>query len=272
MHKTLRSPALITLAIMVVVVFVMPFLLPWSHDQIDWTYDESVSAWAQGHYLGVDVLGRDYLARLLVATRTTLLVAGVAAFISLLIGVFWGCIAGWYGGKTDNIMMRIVDILYALPFMFIVIVLMVVFGRSVLMLFIGIALVEWLTMARITRGQVIALKKLPFIEAAQLLAVPDGRIIISHILPNIIKISLAWMTLTLPNLIMIESFLSFLGLGVQEPMTSLGILIKDGADMMDIAPMALILPSLIMMVMITCLTLLGDNIDREKSTGKGGEQ
>lgn len=239
--------------------FALPLLLPFSHSQIDWDHVRAPMGEA-GHLLGSDELGRDRLARLAAGTQITLLVAMAAATVSLLVGVAWGALAGWLGGAKDELMMRIVDALYALPFMFIVIVLMVVFGRSILLVFVGIGLVEWLTMARIVRGQVIGLKNRPFILAAKAAGAPTFNILLRHILPNIAGVALAYLTLTLPALIMIESFLSFLGLGVQEPLTSLGILVKEGADDMDIAPAGLLVPGGVMVTLLVCLTLIGERL------------
>ncbi len=241
-----------------------PVLLHWSYDAIDW---DSVRAppLTAGHLFGTDGVGRDLLARALVGTRVTLGVALAAASVSLLIGVGWGAIAGWAGGKIDEAMMRIVDALYALPFMFVVILLMVVFGRSIVLVFVGIGAVEWLTMARIVRGQVIVLKERPFILAAEAAGAPPTAIIVRHLLPNIAGIALAYLLLTVPQVVMIESFLSFLGLGVQEPLTSLGILVKDGADDMDIAPHALLLPGGALVTLLITLTLIGERL-RDRMT------
>ncbi len=187
-------------------------------------------------------------------------VALAAALVSLVIGTLWGAIAGWYGGRTDEIMMRIVDGLYALPFMFVVILLMVIFGRSILLIFIGIGAVEWLTMARVVRGQVMALKNRPFVLAAEAAGARPAGIVFRHILPNIAGVAIAYLLLTVPQVVMVESFLSFLGLGVQEPLTSLGILVKEGADAMDIQPHALIIPGGVLVTVIFCLTLAGERL------------
>src|SRR3989344_1544142 len=242
-------------ALIALAALVPPLLLPWSHDAIDWHHVRAAPG-AAGHWLGTDELGRDRLARLAVATRITLAVALAAALVSMLVGIGWGMIAGWAGGRTDELMMRIVDALYALPFMFIVIVLMVVFGRSILLVFVGIGLVEWLTMARIVRGQVMTLRHRPFVLAAEASGAPVRVILARHILPNIAGVALAYLTLTLPGIIMIESFLSFLGLGVQEPLTSLGILVKEGADDMEVAPMWVLVPGGVMVTLLVCLTLV----------------
>lgn len=252
------------LALAVIVAIILaalagPALLHWPYDAIDW---DSVRAppLSPGHFFGTDSVGRDLLARTLVGTRITLAVAIAAASVSLLIGVAWGAIAGWAGGRTDEAMMRIVDALYALPFMFVVILLMVVFGRSILLVFLGIGAVEWLTMARVVRGQVIALKQRPFILAAEAAGARPAGIIAGHLLPNVAGIAIAYLLLTVPQVVMVESFLSFLGLGVQEPLTSLGILVKDGADDMDITPHVLLLPGGILVAILVSLTVVGERL------------
>lgn len=256
----MRLPLLILGLILLAALF-GPALLPWRFDLIDW---DAVRAppLSPGHPLGTDGVGRDLLARALVGTRVTLAVALAAALVSLIVGVAWGAIAGWCGGRVDEAMMRIVDGLYALPFMFVVILLMVVFGRSILLVFIGIGAVEWLTMARVVRGQVIVLRERPFILAAEAAGAAPPAIILRHLLPNVAGIALAYLLLTVPQVVMIESFLSFLGLGVQEPLTSLGILVKDGADDMDIAPHALLLPGGVLVAILVSLTLIGERLRR----------
>ncbi len=238
----------------------LPFLLGLDYAGIDWAGGPDQPAFSNGHLLGTDDVGRDRLARLLTGASVTMAVALAAGLTSLVVGVGWGALAGWRGGRLDEAMMRIVDVLYALPFMFVVIVLMVVFGRSILMIFIGIGLVEWLTMARITRAEVIAMKARPFVLAAQAAGAPPVTIVARHVLPNIAGVILAYLTLTLPQLIMVESFLSFLGLGVQEPLPSLGTLVKEGADQMDINPLALIAPGLLLLTLVLPLTVLGDRL------------
>jgi oligopeptide transport system permease protein len=254
----MRAP-LITVGVIVAAALLVPPLLPWGYDVIDWNAVRA-GPLTGAHVLGTDNVGRDLLARTLVGTRVTLGVALAAALVSLVIGVAWGAIAGWVGGKTDELMMRIVDALYALPFMFVVILLMVVFGRSILLVFIGIGAVEWLTMARVVRGQVLQLKQRPFIIAAEAAGAPAHAIMAGHLLPNVAGVAIAYLLLTVPQVVMVESFLSFLGLGVQEPMTSLGILVKEGADDMDIAPFALLLPGGILVTLLVCLTLAGEKL------------
>lgn len=243
----------------VVLAILLPFILPWNYNQIDW---DAVRApvFSGNHIFGTDDIGRDRLARLAAGTRTTLMVAVAAAIVSLVVGISWGATAGWVGGKMDEAMMRFVDALYALPFMFIVILLMVIFGRSILLVFVGIGLVEWLTMARVVRGQVMALKQRPFILAAEAAGTSGPMILLKHILPNITGVALAYLMLTVPQVVMVESFLSFLGLGVQEPMTSLGILVKEGADDMDMAPLGLLLPGGVLVLILVCLTIEGERL------------
>jgi oligopeptide transport system permease protein len=252
----MKLPLIIAASIALCAILIPP-ILPWSHAQIDW---DSVRAgiMTDGHLLGTDDLGRDRLARVLVGTRVTLMVAFAAAIVALVIGTIWGAAAGWIGGRTDEVMMRIVDGLYALPFMFVVILLMVVFGRSILLVFIGIGAVEWLTMARVVRGQVMALKSRPFVLAAEAAGSPGPVTLIRHILPNVAGVAIAYLMLTIPQVVMVESFLSFLGLGVQEPLTSLGILVNEGADEMDMVPAALLLPGAILAAIIICLTIAGE--------------
>jgi oligopeptide transport system permease protein len=248
---------LILFGLIALAALLLPPLLIWGHAVIDW---DNVRApmFSAGHYFGTDDLGRDRLARLLVGTRVTLSVAFAAALVALVIGTIWGAIAGWVGGRTDEIMMRIVDGLYALPFMFVVILLMVVFGRSILLVFLGIGAVEWLTMARVVRGQVMLLKSRPFVLAAEAAGAPGRANLVRHILPNVAGVAIAYVLLTIPQVVMVESFLSFLGLGVQEPLTSLGILVNEGADEMDMAPAALLLPGGMLVTIIICLTLAGE--------------
>lgn len=263
--------SLIIIGIMAALAIFFPLALPWDYAAIDWDGVGlrlfSAEAWQRGHYLGSDDIGRDRLARILVGTRITIGVALAAATVAMVIGITWGVIAGWVGGRTDDIMMRIVDALYALPFMFIVILLMVVFGRSIVLVFIGIGAVEWLTMARVVRGEVKAIKSRPFILAAKASGASSFSIIIRHILPNILGVAIAYLMLTVPQVVMVESFLSFLGLGVQEPMTSLGILVNEGAQQMEIDPAALLLPGGVLILLIITLTLAGERLRDRVNAG-----
>lgn len=260
----MRTPLAIV-ALILLAALIGPWLIDWRYDAIDWDAVRAAPL-SPGHLLGTDSVGRDLLARTLIGTRVTVGVALAAALVSLVIGVGWGAIAGWKGGRVDEAMMRIVDALYALPFMFVVILLMVLFGRSILLVFLGIGAVEWLTMARVVRGQMLALRERPFVIAAEAAGAPPVAIVLRHMLPNIAGVAIAYLMLTIPQVVMIESFLSFLGLGVQEPMTSLGILLKDGVDDMDIAPHAMLLPAIVLVALLLCLTRIGERL-RDRFAG-----
>ncbi len=212
------------------------------------------------HWLGTDTLGRDLLSRILYGGRISLMVGLVATFVALTIGVTYGAIAGYIGGKLDTVMMRVVDILYALPFTIFVILLMVFFGRNIVLLFLAIGAVEWLTMARIVRGQILSIKKMEYIEAARSLGLSRPRIIFRHMLPNILGPIIVYTTLTIPAVMLLEAFLSFLGLGVQPPMSSWGSLIKDGAEKMEEFPWLLIFPGAIFSLTLFSLNFLGDGL------------
>ncbi|MDI1251399.1 MAG: ABC transporter permease [Lacunisphaera sp.] len=212
------------------------------------------------HWLGTDQLGRDLLVRLCYGGRISLGVGLCATFVALTIGVVYGAVAGYAGGRTDAVMMRLVDIIYALPFTIFVILLMVFFGRNIILLFIAIGAVEWLTMARIVRGQVMALKKMEFIEAARSLGYSNRRIIFRHLLPNLLGPVIVYTTLTIPSVMLLEAFLSFLGLGVQPPMSSWGTLIKDGAEKMEEYWWLLICPGTIFSLTLFSLNFLGDGL------------
>jgi oligopeptide transport system permease protein len=212
------------------------------------------------HWLGTDALGRDVLVRLLYGGRVSLMVGLVATGVALVIGVTYGAIAGFFGGKVDSVMMRIVDIMYALPFTIFVILLMVFFGRDIRLLFLAIGAVEWLTMARIVRGQVQSLRKREFIEAAFALGLRRRRIIFRHMVPNILGPVIVYATLTVPAVMLLEAFLSFLGLGVQPPMSSWGLMIKDGAERMEEYPWLLIAPGITLALTLFSLNFLGDGL------------
>ncbi len=212
------------------------------------------------HWLGTDTLGRDLFARLLYGGRISLMVGLVATFVALVIGVTYGAVAGFFGGKTDAVMMRLVDILYALPFTVFVILLMVFFGRNIYLLFLAIGAVEWLTMARIVRGQILSIKKMEYIEAARSLGLGKRRIIFRHMIPNALGPVIVYTTLTIPAVMLLEAFLSFLGLGVQPPMSSWGVLIKDGAEKMEEFPWLLIFPGGLFSLTLFSLNFLGDGL------------
>lgn len=262
--RLLRNKAavasLVLLSVLVALALIGPLL--WVHDST-FIYRDKVQVpptLTDLHIFGTDAQGRDLFARVLVGLRMSLMVGVVATFVSLIIGVTWGAVAGFVGGKVDQLMMRVVDILYSLPFIFFVIILMVVFGRNIILIFVAIGAVEWLTMARIVRGQTIALKSMEFVEAAHAAGVSQGAIIRRHIVPNVLGPVVVYVTLTIPVVILAESFLSFLGLGVQEPLTSLGNLISNGARDMEIAPWTLIFPAATMMLTLFCFNFIGDGL------------
>lgn len=212
------------------------------------------------HFFGTDDLGRDLFVRTLLGVRITLFVAVIASFVSLFIGVIYGAIAGYAGGKVDALMMRLVDAMYALPFIFFVILLMVVFERSLLLIFVAIGAVNWLDMARIVRGQTISLKQRSFVDAARLIGVSPFGIVWRHITPNLLGLVIVYMTLTIPQAILVESFLSFLGLGVQEPQTSLGALVNSGTNHIQSATWLIVIPATVLAVILVCFNFLGDGL------------
>ena len=209
---------------------------------------------------GTDDLGRDLFVRTFSGTRVTLLVAIVASFVSLVFGVAYGAIAGYAGGKIDAVMMRMVDALYALPFMFLVILLMVAFERNFLLIFVAIGAINWLDMARIVRGQTLSLKQREFVDAARLIGLPPLVVVFRHVVPNLLGVVAVYVTLTIPQAILVESFLSFLGLGVQEPRTSLGALVNDGVVQMERAPWLLLIPATLLASILLSFNFLGDGL------------
>ena len=233
-----------------------------SHNTITTDFDNRLLAptLVDGHFFGTDELGRDVFTRTLFGIRVTLLVAVVASVMSLGIGVLYGAIAGYVGGRVDGFMMRIVDGIYALPFIFTVILLMVAFGRSMLLILIAIAAINWLDMARIVRGQTISLKQRGFVDAARLIGVPTSRIILRHITPNLLGVVIVYMTLAIPQAILMESFLSFLGLGIQVPQSSLGSLVNAGVSHMETGSWLLVIPASALALILFCFNFLGDGL------------
>ena len=252
--------SLLLLGLLVVAVTIGPLLSPHAFDGSDWDAILLAPTLAGGHWFGTDFLGRDLLVRTLHGGRISLLIGLSATLVSLLIGVVWGATAGYVGGRVDAFMMRVVDILYALPFMFFVILLMVFFGRNIFLIFIAVGAVNWLDMARIVRGQTLSLREREFVLAAKAYGAPGWRIIAKHIVPNLLGVVVVYVTLTIPQVILVESFLSFLGLGVQEPFTSWGALVNDGAQQMEAGPWLLIFPGLFLAVTLFCFNFLGDGL------------
>ena len=256
--NTLALLGLITLAFLSVIAFLTPWIAPYGYEEQNLILGASSPSYQ--HLLGTDIFGRDMLTRIMYGGRTSLLVGFIASSVALVIGVSWGAVAGYVGGKLDAFMMRLVDILYALPFMIFIILLLVVFGRNLLLLFFAIGAVEWLTMARIVRGQVMTLKKQEFVEAAHSIGLPRHTIIIRHIVPNAIGPIIVYATLTVPNVMLLEAFLSFLGLGIQPPQSSWGLLINYGVETMEEYPWLLVFPGLALTITLFALNFLGDGL------------
>lgn len=258
MHRVALA-AVLLLVLIVLALGIGPWLSPYATDSIDFDGDWATApSLAHGHWFGTDSLGRDVFVRTLAGGRISLLVAFAATLVSLLIGVSYGAVAGYFGGALDAWMMRAVDILYALPFLFLVILLMVLFGRNLVLVFVAIGAINWLDMARVVRGQVLSLKQREFVLAAHTHGMDDLAILLRHILPNLAGIVMVTVTLTIPQVILTESFLSFLGLGVQEPATSWGTLINEGAREMEQTPWALLFPAGLMALTLLCFNLIGD--------------
>src|SRR5579862_7696584 len=251
--------ALAALAALALMALIGPLFSPWGYDALDWAHLAQPPGRSGAHWLGTDRLGRDLFVRTLHGVRLSLLISVLASLVSLLIGVLWGAIVGLAGPRTDGLMMRVVDVLYALPYLFIVIILTTLFARGSLpVLLVALGAVGWLTTARIVRGQTLALKRREFIEAARALGVPPVSILTRHVVPNVLGPVLVYATLIVPQMILFESFLSFLGLGVQEPQASLGNLIYVGAQEMESAPWMLLVPAVVLVALLLCLNIIGD--------------
>ncbi len=243
---------------LVVIALLTPWIAPYGYEEQNIALGPTPPS--AEHWLGTDTLGRDLLTRLMYGGRISLAVGFIATSVALLIGVLYGTIAGYIGGKVDAVMMRIVDILYALPFMIFIILLMVIFGRNILLLFLAIGAVEWLTMARIVRGQVLTLRHQEFIEAAISIGLSRWTIIHKHLIPNTLGPVIVYTTLTIPNVMLLEAFLSFLGLGIQPPQSSWGLLISYGVETMEEYPWLLIFPGLTLSITLFALNFLGDGL------------
>lgn len=257
--RAVRTSGGILLAIALMAIL-LPLISPNTYLQTDFDSILRGPALSGLHLFGTDDLGRDLFVRTMMGIRVTIVVALVASIVSLLIGVLYGATAGYVGGHVDAVMMRLVDSLYAMPFIFFVILLMVVFERNFLLIFVAIGAVNWLDMARIVRGQTLSLREREFVQAARLNGVSTARIIVRHIAPNLLGVVAVYVTLTIPQAILVESFLSFLGLGVQEPQTSLGSLVKNGVNHMESAPWVLLIPGGLLALILLCFNFLGDGL------------
>lgn len=256
------------LVIEAILCLLTPWIAPYGFEQQN--LEIALARPSVTHWFGTDSLGRDLLTRILYGGRVSLMVGLLASLVSVLVGVFYGAVAGYVGGRLDNLMMRVVDVLYALPFVFLVIILMVYFGRDIILLFVALGLTQWLTMARIVRGQVLSLKQKEFVEAAYSIGVKKRTIIVRHLIPNTLGPVIVYLTLTIPSVILEEAFLSFLGLGVQAPMASWGTLISSGVEVMEIAPWILVAPAMMLSLTLFSLNFLGDGL-RDALDPKGAK-
>lgn len=257
-NNKMAMASLYFLLLLIVIATLTPWIAPFSYEEQNLAL--GASAPCAQHWFGTDMLGRDQLTRIMYGSQISLAVGFIATAVALTIGVLWGAIAGFVGGKVDAVMMRIVDALYALPFTIFIILLTVVFGSSLILLFLAIGAVEWLTMARIVRGQVLTIKKQEFVEAAISMGLSPWRIISRHLIPNVLGPVIVYTTLTIPSVILLESFLSFLGLGVQPPASSWGSLISSGVETMEEYPWLLVFPGLVLTITLFALNFLGDGL------------
>lgn len=262
--------ALCVVVILVSMALVGPWLSPNDIGALDWSHVATWPGMAHAHWFGTDRLGRDLFVRTLDGARVSLAVGLVASAVSLSVGVSYGAVAGYLGGRTDQLMMRIIEILSGLPLIFFVIFLTVILGRSETLLFVSIGAVGWLTMARIVRGRTLSIRQQEFIEAAVASGASTARIIIKHVVPNVLGPVIVYATLTVPQIILFESFLSFLGLGIQEPSASLGTLIAQGAGEMEAAPWILLVPGGFLALLLLSLNILGDGLRDALDAKEGG--
>lgn len=258
-NKAAMASTIILLIITAFVIFV-PMISQFGFADTDWANMQSAPSMETKHYFGTDALGRDLLVRVAIGGRISLMVGVAGALVAVLIGTVYGALSGYLGGKVDMLLMRFLDVLNAFPFMFFVILLVTLFGRNIFLIFVAIGMVSWLDVARIVRGQTLSLKNKEFVEAAKITGVSSWGIITRHIVPNVLGIVVVYASLIVPGMILFESFLSFLGLGVQEPMTSWGALLQDGAQSMQVAPWQLLIPSAFLVATLFCFNFIGDGL------------
>ena len=255
--------AFISLVILVVITLaciIGPWVLPNAYDSADWDAMSLAPSLKNWHLFGTDEAGRDLLVRSLIGGRISLMVGVLATLASVTIGIAWGAVAGFIGGRVDSLMMRIVDMMYAIPYLLIAILMVTMLGRDFHLVVLTITVFSWMDMARVVRGQTLSLRSKEFVEAARAIGVPTRRIIFSHIVPNLLGIVVIYATVTVPGVILTESVLSFLGLGIQEPMTSWGVLIQDGAKAMEVTPWILLFPAGLLSVTLYCFNFIGDGL------------
>jgi oligopeptide transport system permease protein len=255
--------AVVSVMILIVITLaciIGPMLLPNDFETSDWNAINSPPEWTGWHLFGTDQNGRDLLVRCLIGGRISLLVGALATLTSVALGILWGAIAGFIGGRVDNAMMRVVDMMYAIPYLLIAILMVTLLGRDFYLVVLTITVFSWMDMARVVRGQTLAIRSKEYVEAARAIGVSTTGIIWRHVIPNLLGIVAIYTTVTVPGVILTESVLSFLGLGVQEPMTSWGVLIQDGVGSMDVAPWTLLFPSILLSATLYCINFVGDGM------------
>jgi oligopeptide transport system permease protein len=252
--------SLAVLSLIALACIVGPFVLPYEFDTADWNAMSLPPTWQGLHWWGTDEAGRDLLVRCLIGGRISLMVGLLATIASVAVGIAWGATAGFIGGTVDSLMMRFVDMMYAIPYLLIAILLVTILGREFYLVVLAITAFSWMDMARVVRGQTLSLRTMEFIEAARAIGVPTRRIIFGHIVPNLLGVVVIYTTVTVPAVILTESVLSFLGLGIQEPMTSWGVLIEDGTKVMEVAPWMLLFPGALLSITLYCFNFIGDGL------------
>ena len=259
-HNRAAVASLFVLLLVALFVIFAPMLSAFTYDDTDWAMMSAAPDMSSGHYMGTDSSGRDLLVRVAIGGRISLMVGIAAALVAVVLGTLYGTLAGYLGGKIDSVMMRVLEILNSFPFMFFVILLVTFFGQNILLIFVAIGMVSWLDMARIVRGQTLSLKRKEFIEAAEVGGVSTLNIVLRHIVPNVLGVVVVYASLLVPSMILFESFLSFLGLGTQEPLSSWGALLSDGANSMEVSPWLLLYPAGFLVITLFCFNFIGDGL------------
>ena len=252
--------SLLVLALVTLACAIGPLVLPHSFDSADWDAMSVAPTWKNSHFWGTDEAGRDLLVRCLIGGRISLMVGLLATLASCTIGIVWGATAGFLGGKVDALMMRVADMMYAIPYLLRAILLVTILGREFYLVVLTITAFSWMDMARVVRGQTLSLRSAEFVEAARAMGVSTSRIIFAHVVPNLLGIVVIYTTVTVPGVILTESVLSFLGLGIQEPMTSWGVLIEDGTSVMEVSPWILLFPAALLSITLYCFNFIGDGL------------